>query len=84
MKQYFLKYDSDRYDSKEYDIAKGGYGSYSHTYGTNASTIKIAKAYIRKMRKELANENPRNFRIYDSAGDIDPITNYVPCVYQED
>lgn len=83
-KQYFVEYESDRYDSRAYDREKGDYGSYNHYYGSHASTIKTAKTYINKIRKEYAAENPRNFRIYDSWADVDPLTNHVPCVYQED
>ena len=49
-----------------------------------ASSIKTAKMYINRCRKQKAQYNPRNFRIYDHWADVDPITNYVPCVYQED
>ena len=83
-KQYFIEYESDKFDWLAYDREKGERGSYTHYYGSHASTIKTAKSYIRKIRRELAEENPRNFRIYDSWADVDPVTNYVPCVYQED
>lgn len=62
---------------------KRDYDSYNHYYSLHASTIKTAKTYIKRIRKEYADENPRNFRIYDSWGEVDLLTNYVPCVYQE-
>ena len=71
--QYFMRYESDKITC----------GKNDHFYG-HASTIKTAKQYIRKCRKELAQDNPRNFRIYDSFAEVDPETNHVPCVYQED
>lgn len=71
-KRYFVEYESD----------KKVCGGYNHP-GGNASTIKSAKSIIRNLRKQVAEENPRNFRIYDSLGEIDEITNFVPCVYSE-
>lgn len=72
-KRYFMKYESDQMVCQSFD----------HVYG-NASTIKTAKQYIRSCRKNEAKHNPRNFRIYDSLADLDPETNFVPCIYQED
>lgn len=83
-KQYFVKFVSDRFDKLEYDTEKKDYGTYDHYYSTNASTIKTAKSYISRIRKKYAEENPRNFRIYDSFADIDPLTGTVPVVYQKD
>lgn len=71
-KQYFVEYESDR------KIC----GSYNHP-GGNASSIKSAKAIIQKIRSLCAESNPRNFRVYDSMGEIDADTNFVPCVYFE-
>ena len=71
-KQYFVEYESD----------KRICGSYNHTAG-NASTINSAKSIIRNIRKTMAEYNPRNFRVYDSDGEIDEATNFVPCVYME-
>lgn len=71
-KQFFVEYESDRMIC----------GSYNHP-GGNASTIKSAKTIIRNIRKQKAEENPRNFRVYDSLGDIDEKTDFVPCVYLE-
>ena len=71
-KQYFVEYESDR------KIC----GSYNHP-GGNASSIKSAKAIIQKIRSQCAKNNPRNFRVYDSLGEIDAATNFVPCVYFE-
>lgn len=71
-KRYFVVYESDRCVCRSYD----------HTYG-NASTIKTAKNYIRKIRTNMANDNPRNFRIFDSWADVEGSTGFVPCVYKE-
>ncbi len=73
MKRYFMEYESDRVVC----------GSNQHVYG-NASSLKTAKGYISHAKKTQAEYNPRNFRIYDTWGDIDPETNHVPCVYTED
>lgn len=79
MKRYFMEYESDKinYSSSREDFRN------SHTYGY-ASTVKTAKSYIRECRKRYSDQNPRNFRIYDSYADVDPETNFVPCVYHED
>ncbi|MEG0578375.1 MAG: hypothetical protein RR490_00420 [Niameybacter sp.] len=53
-KQFYLQYKSD----------KKVCGDQDHTYG-NASTVKTAKGYIAKAKRELVDENPRNFRVYD-------------------
>lgn len=53
-KQFYLTFESD----------KTVCGSNEHFYG-NASTIKTAKGYISRIRKNYASENPRNFRIFD-------------------
>lgn len=71
-KQYFVEYESDRMIC----------GSYIHTAGM-ASTIKSAKSIIRNVRKNRAEYNPRNFKVFDSFADIDSETNHVPCVYEE-
>lgn len=55
-----------------------------HNWGTYASTLKTAKQYIARCRKSEAAFNPRNFRIYDTWGEIDKRTGFVPCVYEED
>ena len=72
MKRYSMHYESDEVVC----------GSNDHIYG-NASTLKIAKGYITKCRKNDAVHHPRNFRIYDHYADVDESTGYVPCVYQE-
>ncbi len=72
MKRYSMHYESDEIVCRSTDHL-GGY----------ASTIRTAKQYIAKVRKNEAEHNPRNFRIYDHWADVDPITDYVPCVYHE-
>lgn len=79
MKRYYLEYDSDKINYSQYreDFR------HSHFYGY-ASTIKRAKGYIREVKERYADQNPRNFRVYDGYGDIDPETNFVYCVYHEE
>lgn len=72
MKRYSMHYESDVVVC----------GSTDRHYG-DASTLKTAKQYIAKVRKSEADHNPRNFRIYDTWADIDPLTDFVPCVYHE-
>ncbi len=71
MKRYFMEYDSD--------MIRGG--SKSHVYGF-ASTIKTAKGYISRCKKNYAKDNPHNFRIYDTQGET-PEGEHVPCIYSE-
>lgn len=72
-KRYSMQYESDVITI----------GKHDHLYGM-ANTIKTAKTYISRCRREKAAYNPRNFRIYDHESEVDPETNYVTCVYQED
>ena len=78
MKRYFLMYESDKHNPFS------NVGDHVHTYGAGASTIKTARSYINRVRKTEAQDHPRNFRIYDSYGDVDQTTDFVPCVYKED
>lgn len=82
-KQFAVYFHSDVFDKKQWNPETQQYGSYEHFYG-NASTLKTAKGYISRIRRELAKENPHDFRIYDSWGDVDPATHFIPCVYQAD
>ena len=70
MKRYFMEYESDRTVCK----------TNRHTWGA-ASSLRTAKQYITKCRKALANENPRNFRIYDTYTESNECAK---CVYMED
>lgn len=80
MKQYSMHYTSDEINI----FATREDFRYDHFYGY-ASTIKGAKQYIKRVKESyLQKFNPRNFRIYDHYADVDPETNYVPCVYRED
>ena len=76
-KRYSMQYESDVINYMS------NLGKHNHFYGM-ASTLATAKGYIRKCRKDKATDNPRNFRIYDHESEVDPETNYVTCVYQED
>ena len=71
-KQYFVEFESDQIVC----------GSNVHM-ASNASSIKSAKSIIKNIRKEYQNDNPRNFKVFDSWADVDSSTNFVPCVYEE-
>ena len=73
MKRYYMQYDSDQIVC----------GSNEHTYGF-ASSLKTARAYISRCRREMSEYNPRNFRIYDAYGEVDQEIGHVPCVYQSE
>ena len=73
MKRYSMQYESDLTSSN----------SNRHVYGF-ASSMKTAKGYIGKCRRERAEENPRRFMVFDHWADVDPNTDYVPCVYFEE
>ena len=58
------------------------------TYGRNvdvgnASTLKNAKSMITQYRRNYAQYNPMDFRVYDCYAEVDEKTGFVPCVYQE-
>lgn len=72
-KRFFVRYTSDRKVCGEYDHPAG-----------NASTLKSAKAIISSIRRDYAEYNPRNFRVYDTWADVEESTNHVPCVYSVD
>lgn len=72
-KQFFVQYESSQLLC----------GDYTHTAG-NASTIRSAKSIIRNIRKNYAEDNPHNFKVYDCWADVEAETNHVPCVYQEE
>ena len=65
-KQYFVEFESDKFDNLCYNPETDDYGSYIHFAG-NASTIKSAKAVIRNARKNPSwvADHPRNFKVYD-------------------
>ena len=71
MKRYYLRYDSDQIVC----------GSNEHTYGF-ANSLKTAKNYISRCRREKAEYNPRNVRIYDIHDAVDPKTGHIPYVYR--
>lgn len=60
-KRYFLEYESDKVIC----------GSNIHNDGWRANAIKTLKSAIKKIRKEEAENNPRNFVIYDSDGELE-------------
>ena len=82
-KQFFVEYESDRYNRGMWNKQTNYYGCNVWNAG-NASTIRSAKSIIRNVRKNHAEENPRNFKVYDSWADVEPETDFVPCVYAED
>ena len=71
MKRFYMEYESD----------KKVCGDYNHIYGF-ASTLKTAKSYIGRCKRNCTDENPRNFRVYDTAGECGE-NEHVPCVYRE-
>ena len=75
-KRYFLEYESDKVIC----------GSNKH-YDYRANSIKTLKSAIKKVRKEEAEYNPRNFVIYDSDGELEYNEQkgheHVPAVYEE-
>lgn len=81
-KQFFVEFESDKYNRGMWNKETKEYGCNVWSAG-NASTIRSAKSIIRNIRKDYAEENPRNFRVYDSWADVDPETDFVPCVYYE-
>lgn len=81
MKRFSVTYESDKYNNMIYNRATGEYGSYDHSYGTYASSVKTCKGYIKSIRKDYASENPRNFRVFDSWQEDED--GYSLCVYQE-
>lgn len=72
MKRYYMEYESDEIVCR----------SNRHFFGS-ASTLKTAKGYISRCRREYAKDNPRNFRIYDVLADVAE-DEHVPCVYSEE
>ena len=47
----------------------------------NAGTTDSAKRIIGNIRKNCAYANPREFKVFDSFAEVNPETNFVPCVY---
>lgn len=81
-KQFCVEYESDRYNRGRWNKQTQDYGCNTWEAG-NTSTLRGAKAIIRNIRKNLAEDHPRNFRVYDSWADVDSETDFVPCVYSE-
>lgn len=71
MKRFYTEFESDKVVCH----------SNTHIAGF-ASSIKTAKGYIGKTRKMDTQYNPRNFRIYDTLGELNE-SGHVPCVYKE-
>lgn len=55
-------------------------GSNVHTYG-NSNTLKTAKSYIDRCRRESADEHPRNFKITDCMDE--DADGFAKVVYEE-
>lgn len=75
-KRYFLEYESNRLSC----------GCYTHD-GGRANAVKTLKSSIKKIRKDEAEYNPRNFVIYDTDGELEYNEQkgykFIPAVYQE-
>ena len=82
-KQYFVECTTDVFQSNMYNPNTKKYGSFEKWLG-GCNSVKTAKSYISKAKKELADINPRDFKVYDSFADICQETNHVPVVYQVD
>ena len=84
MKQYTIRYMSDKRSCWRWSYEVGDYvENYDHEY-SQTNSLKTAKKWISEIKKIHAKDNPHNFRIYDHWADVDPETHYVPCVYQQD
>lgn len=70
MKRYFMMYESDRICC----------GSNTHIWGY-ANSIKTCESYIKKCNESEKELNPRNFKIFDTQGEL--INGFVPCVYSK-
>lgn len=75
-KQYFITCTETRIKTNGETYEKTGAWGY-------CSTIKTAKAMIKRHRKDYAQYNPHNYKVFDSWADVDETTNHVPCVYSE-
>ena len=69
-KRYFVEYESDKVVC----------GSNKHEY-CRTNTLKTAIGVAKRVKKELADQNARNVRVYDCFAELDPATNFVPCVF---
>jgi len=63
MKRYTLYYTSDKRDQKS------NIGEYLHSYG-NASSVRTIKQYVNRVKREYANNNPRDFFYTDQNYDF--------------
>ena len=80
-KRFYVEYESDIFNPNRYNSESDSYGSYFHSYPLGATTLKTAQGYIRKIRKERTEENPRNFRIFDRLEEDEE--GFALCVYFE-
>lgn len=78
-KRYFLEYRSDKRCPGTWNADINDYDHYLHD-GGRGNTMRTMKCYINRIRKDLAEYNPRDFRIYD----VDTDDDVAPCVYSED
>ena len=83
MKRYFLEYTSNERAacSGTFNHLTQQYDKYLHG-GYRGNSMKTMKSYISKIRKEKAEYNPRDFRIYDYDAP-DEIDGHVGQVYFE-
>lgn len=70
MKRYFMQYESDKVCC----------GSNNHIWGY-ANSVSSCKTYIKRCKEQEKETNPKNFRIYDTQGEL--VNGFVPCVYEE-
>ena len=81
-KRYFLEYKSDKITCGTYDHEIGDYNKHLHD-GGRGNSMKTMKGYIKRIRKEQAEYNPHDFRVYDVDADV-PYDEPAPCIYRED
>lgn len=83
MKRFFLEYISDEGHGTGgcYNHLTGEYDAKLHD-GYRANSMRTMKSYISKIKREKAEYNPRDFRIYDYEAPHEP-DGHVGQVYYE-
>lgn len=84
MKRYFLEYDVRKPQYPDavgcYDHIKGIYTPYHVSANWNGNSMKTMKGYISRIKKNYAEQEPYNFRVYDYQAPDEP-DGHVGCVY---
>ena len=87
MKRFFLEFDVRKPELQPgigggYDHIKGSYSKTHVVGGWNGNSMKTMKGYIRRIRKNYAELEPHDFRIYDYEAPDEP-DGHVGQVYHE-